>query len=222
MSETLFEILKWMKESGFMFLALITGAFAFRFFNKFYKLIFFQVVLSIVFYIGAYVILMYQASNHWMYNVYIFAEVMILLYAAQLYLSGSTRKRIVLIGIISFLSIYVIEGVTDGFSDILNITLVAAGLIVVVVYGMVMYSALHQTDFDWKMSPELWLCIGTLVYFACNVPFIGLIHQLLRYDAKLVDSLFYITEVLAAIRYLMVSVAFIIVWKQAAQRKLTL
>jgi hypothetical protein len=229
MSETLIaDILKYLKESGFMFLSFSVGLFGYRIFNRFYRLIFLQVGIAIGFYIGAYQVVEYQKahglrmSNEWMYNAYILVEVVILLYAAFWYLPDIRMKRITLSGIVVFSIIYFSELIMDGPWHLLNITLVCAGLILVTIFVMVLHDVINKTDFSWKVSPDLWVSIGILIYFACNVPFLGLFHQLMKYDATITDRLFYITEILASIRYFTFSVAFLLAIRAGVQKPYTL
>lgn len=212
MSEAVDTALNFLKESGFLFLAMFIGTVSYRTLTNTYRLIFFQTIAAIISFFAAYAVLDYQQShqqplnNHWVYNLYIFVEVLLLLDAAWMSFSPSRRKLITM-AIAGFVLIYVAEVIFDGFSSLLNMTLVASGILIVITYLQVLYSAIHRPGFNWKTSPEFWLSLGVVIYFACNVPVIGLMPVLMKDHATLLGNLFYITEYLAVVRYLFVCVA---------------
>lgn len=208
------------KEAGALFLSAAVGSIRFRHLTPTYRLVYAQVLLAVVAYLGAYAILEYQSqhqqplSNHWIYNLYIPLEGILLLLAARSLLNDPRLRQIVVGCVVSFVTIYSSEVFFDGFKELLNVTLVASGLLIVLSFMLVLYSAIRQAAFDWKTSPEFSLAVGTIVYFACNAPFIGLLPFLLRQDQTIVNGLFYITEVLAVLRYLAVAASFYLVGRQ--------
>jgi hypothetical protein len=209
-----------LKESGLLFLACAIGIYTYHHLDRFYRLVFFQTVLAIISYISAHVIVRYQLAhnlprnNHWMYNIYIALEVSILIGASVFYFQHRRHRKFVLAGFYIFFAIYLAEVLMDGLWQIVNISLVVAGVILVSVYQLILYDKVNTEKFSWRRSPELWLCLGISLYFACNVPFIGLLPQLYQYDPNLVDQLFVITEVLGNLRYLFLCISFWLVFRQ--------
>jgi hypothetical protein len=202
------------KESGSLCLATFIGVYYYRYLNGFFKLILIQTVFAVLSYFSAYAVIHYQtsnnlpANNHWLYNIYIVIEFVLLLMAGYVFFQTSNARKAILLGTTCFISIYITEITLDGFWQLANISLVTGGLILVVVYQFILVTSLRASSPSVIMVPELWACVGISLYFACNVPFIGLMPQLLKYNASLVDDLFYITEVLAILRYLFLCISF--------------
>jgi hypothetical protein len=202
------------KESGgFLCLATAIGVYHYRYLNRFFKLILLQATAAILSYFAAYAVVHYQISNgllpnnHWVYNMYIFLEIALLLWAGLVFFERSLQRRMLLTSMCLFIGIYSLEITIDGFWQLANISLVSGGVMIVIVYQAILFTKMRASNVPLWLLPEFWLCTGVSMYFACNVPFIGLMPQLLEYNPDLVDQLFYITEILAITRYLFLCIS---------------
>ncbi|MCW3103305.1 MAG: hypothetical protein JWO09_1745 [Bacteroidetes bacterium] len=198
-------------------IALSAGIYAFRYMNRFTRILFYQLITWICFYLGSYALTTYQENSniepndHWLLNIHLLLEALWLTVAAYNYSNAKTRKSLALILYGVFLIVFTIQVSVSGFSCFANLGMAAAGLMITILYLFILYDAFRSKAGLWYTSPEIWACIGLVIYFACNVPYFSLFTYLNDHYPILSGRLFsVITDVLANIRYFFLAIAFFI------------
>lgn len=202
------------KEFGFLSVAIIIGTYRYRYLDRFFLVLFLQACLAMVFLIGAHVSLHYFSTNHWIYNIYLPLEILFVLCAATFLFRRAIILRVFLPASALFLVVYAAEITLDGFLLLANMTLALGGIMLVVIYLLILFQGMRAAKGSTHMMRQLWACLGIALYFAGNVPFMALFHQLQNYDPNLVNSLFYITEFLANARYALLCISFYQIGRQ--------
>lgn len=196
-------------------ISFVLGVFVFRYMSPFFRLIFFQLSVWMVFYFFSYLITGYQKANglemnnQWFMNIHIYIESTLLHCAAFFAFTSKTIKRLSLLSFTLFTAIYVTQIYFNGFSLFLNYADVAEGICITFLYMLLLYNFFMHRNEHWWMVPEIILCIGILLYFACSVPYIAMLHYLQTHYPEENNILFrFINDVLANVRYLFVGISF--------------
>ncbi|WP_300665504.1 hypothetical protein [Fluviicola sp.] len=210
-------------------LAILTGILAFRQMNSFFKTLFLQVVIWSLFYAGSHAITLYQQSmnqpidNHWLMNIHLIIETGLLLTAAWFVLPKAFRTFLCAGAFLSFLTAIGIQGCMYGFDGYLNYADATACIAITVIFYMVLYTFGQQTRVRLLRSPEKWACLGILMYFACSVPYVCMIDYLQTESPAVNTFLYYlISGVLANIRYLLLALAFWMLYRQTNRKILNI
>jgi len=201
-----------------LFIALSIGIYAFPYMNRFTRILFYQLITWICFYLLSYGLTIYQEetgvdkNNQWLMNIHLLVEALWLNAAAYNYSHTKARKFLALILFGAFLTVFTTQVSVSGFSCFANFAMAAAGLVITILYLLILYDAFRSKAVLWYTSPEIWACTGLVIYFACNVPYFSIFTYLNENYLNLSKSLFFIiTDVLANIRYLFLAIAFFIV-----------
>lgn len=219
MPETIAEILSL---SAF----LLSGLFAYRRMDHFFRIVYVQGLVWIAFYLLLFFLGRYYGRdgqpfhNQWILNIHILLECSLLMWASLGRLKVLWQRSVVLALFLVFLCCYLLQGITGGFNSYLNYADVSACIALTLIYSMVLYTLLHRRrQHPGETLPGLLLCSGLLLYFAGSVPYIALLHYMEKYspgyNALLFDA---ISNGLAFIRYMLCALAF----RQLRRRPLTL
>lgn len=210
-------------------LAILTGILAFRHMNSFFKILFLQVTSWSLFYAGSHVITLYQQSmnqpidNRWLMNIHLIIETGLLLTAAWFVLPKAFRTFISIGAFVSFLAAFGIQSWNQGFDVYLNYADATACIVITLVFYMVFYTFWKQTRVRLWKSPEKWACLGILMYFACSVPYVCMMDYLQRKSPAANTFLYYlISGVLANTRYLLLALAFWMLYRETNRKILNI
>lgn len=202
-------------------LAILFGILAYRYLGIFMRLLVLQVVVWSFFYAGSYIITWYQEwhnkpiDNQGFMNIHLLVETGLLLVASRFALPKTLRTWIPAGAFLLFLSVFFFQGWKLGFGVYLNYADVTACLLVTLVYSFVLYQFGQQVN----RTAEKWACLGILLYFACSVPYVSLMHYLEHKTPEINTFLYYlISGVLANIRYLTLALACWIVYRSAKNK----
>lgn len=195
--------------------AVSMGLYAFRYMNRFFRLIFAQVVAWAIFYVSAYGITIYQDSqglplnNQWVMNAHLLVETVLLIVAAYLYFNNRAGRMMAICLLLVFALVVIIQLSQNGFALYWNYADVAACICLTALYSFLLYDFSLQRKTPWWASPEIFVCLGILIYAGCSVPYIALMHYLEREYPAANNMLFHlINDVLANFRYLLTAFAF--------------
>lgn len=193
----------------------------------FFKVIFFQLCTWIFLYLSAWVITSYQqyrsvpANNTPLFNFVIFAETILLTRAAHVYYENKLYKLATIFIFIVFVIVFVIQLMMSGLNTFLNYAGVVEGIAMILMYTPVLYFQFSDSKFSWQTSPGVWLCTGLLIYFTGIIPYLSVFNYINHRDPNSSEKLFQsIIDVLANIRYLMLSLSFLLIRKNALTRNL--
>lgn len=194
-------------------IALLSGALVFRKSSVFLKILFVQLALWLTVYAFSYGILAFQRqhglplNNQVLFNWHLLIEISILCYAAWFFLRVFNARWLILIGFCAFLISWCISFYLNDSVYFANADFVAS-CIIAVVYGAVIYVALQQPVRWWK-NAELYASSGIFLYFVASIPHISAFETLQNQFPQLHEVIFYlINDILAAIRYILLALAF--------------
>jgi hypothetical protein len=201
-------------ESISLFICLLVGLFTFRIQNRFYRILWAQVLLAIFAFAGARLMLL----NHMIYNTYIVIEASLLLYAASCFFANKRATALLLLAYFAVLSSFGTElyyllnaPVKKGVMSwkFTNMTAALQGLVVVCAYLVVLQKIISDPLFSWKTSAWFWTSLGLITYFGCYIPFMGTMRYLYEHNKMQTEQLFnYVVNVLSNLRYLLLALSF--------------
>jgi hypothetical protein len=210
-------MVKIINEALSLTLALSAGIYAFASMDRFMRVLFYQLLTWIAFYLFSYALTTYQniagieENDQWLFNLHMLLEVSWLTVAAYYYSNSKTRKYLALILYGLFLAVFITQINFYKFSCFANFGMAAAGMVITILYLFILYETFKLKSVPWYQSPEILASIGLIIYFACNVPYFSLFTYLNEHYLALSERLFhFITDVLANIRYLFLAIAFFI------------
>jgi len=109
---------------------------------------------------------------------------------------------------------YVIQIAVNGIWIYSHFTDLVACFIITLISVFVLYEIFLKTEKQWYRQPEVYICVGLLVYFASSIPYIALMGYLQEKQPELNTIMFQVINgVLANLRYLGVAIAFWLVKK---------
>ncbi|MNU74585.1 hypothetical protein D3C71_640910 [compost metagenome] len=206
-------------------LAVLTGILAFRRMNWFFRILFLQVVVWSLFYTGSHVITQHQQSmnqpidNRWLMNIHLLIETGLLLTAAWFVLPKALRTFMTTGAFLFFLTVFIIQVWKQGFDGYLNYADVAACIVITLVFSVLLYTFGQQTREPLWRSPEKWACLGILMYFACSVPYVSMMNYLQTESPAVNTFLYYlISGAVANIRYVLLALAFWLLYRQTNRK----
>jgi hypothetical protein len=206
--------LHFLVESLLLLVALISGIAAFRKMNVFHKTIFLQLLVWMVFYAASYVVTTWQKNrdlpqnNHAVFNIHLLFETGILMAAVRNYFDVPWKKRLVIWILPAFMAVYVVQVYHTGLHQFANYADTTACFALTLLYALALYQAFHSGG-SWWRTPEVYICAGILVYFACSIPYITAFGYLQSNFPELSRSLYYLViNGLNNERYLLLAIGF--------------
>lgn len=203
----------------------VTGILAYRHMDRFFRLVYIQGLVWIIFYLALFLLGLFPGSessfvnNQWLVNIHMLLECLLLMAAAREQLSKRWQLCTMAILLFLFLLTALLQGLAKGFGHYLNYADVAGCLAITIIYSMVLYQVMHQA-LSYKRSSTVLLCGGLLLYFAGSVPYIALLHYIQDrnpyYNALLFDL---ISNSLAFFRYTLTALAFFYLYHKAISQK---
>lgn len=205
--------------------ALCSGMLAFRYMNRFFRVLLLQVAVWSVFYAIAHLVTRCQQlqqvpiDNQWLINIHLILETGLLLAAARFALPGTTGKILTGGAFGIFLVVFGLQSFRQGFGIYLNYADVSACLILTTVFSLVLFTFGQGTTKGFKNIPEKWACLGILIYFACSVPYVSMMHYLEVENPKVNSFLYHlISDLLANLRYLLLAFSFLLIYRSATSK----
>lgn len=200
-----------------LILAAVAGLRAFRQATTSYRLILLQVWIALLTeFAGA---TFYRVSNVPMYNVYMLMESALLMRAAFLSLEkpGKWPFAICFSAVLIFWTWNVYKSGWHAFQ-------LQAFLLYAVLLLMMYIVVLYNSAMRWKTAigrnPDLWICAGMIVFYACIVPYLstlGLQNSLSPAQRRVLH--FFAVDLLHQLRYLLIAVGFFLLYHQPIQSK---
>lgn len=191
-------------------LAVGTGLLYYKRLSRFNKLLFFQALGYIV----ADVVVARTDNNGWMYNLLIVVEMGFLLLAINTLFNSAGIRNMLWMAYGVFLLVFLVDGFSQGFTMFAYHAAIVQGLLLT---GILLY-VLYVEFMGKKRKYVILSGAGMVLYFACSIPFLGVMFYLHDKNAELTQQLFqYIIVLSQAIRYFFVAFAF--AWQAYEQRK---
>lgn len=219
------DMLTLLTEISCISLAIFFGILAFRKLDRFFQILLLQVVIWSLFYALSHGVTIYQQEHHlpidnqWLMNIHLIVETGLLLTAAWFVLPEMLRTVLTIGAFSLFLFAFGIQVRSQGFGTYLNYADVAACIGITLVFSMVLYTFGQRNGSPFWTSPEKWACLGILLYFACSVPYVSMMHYLETNNPEVNTFLYYlISGVLANTRYLLLALACWMIYRNAKKQ----
>ena len=197
------------------FFALFIGTYKFKYLPLPYKLILLLIVIgSFCEFYGYYIFKYAHKPNAWLFNLYMIVEVWLLGIAAIYLTSNKTIKNI-------FLSLLILNSIawitiitTNSIYVFANVSMVCGCSIITVMYIVILYSNGLFSGEKILNQPIFWLCISTILYFGCDIPYMGLHNYITKHLPGMAKQFDYINATLDIIRYPLVAISFILLGRR--------
>jgi len=218
-------ILRIIHEFTCITIAFVSGLVAFRHMNLLHRIFFYQLIayfLIIFLSYAAQLIPNMKYNNQWVYNLGMPIEAGILSWAAYEYLKNYREKFLIWAGGAVFLIVFISALILKGPLAFSNYGYIAEGILLVALYLSILYVQFANYTNIWKRSPEIWLGLGVVLYFAGVVPYFSLFDYLLNNHPKISLYLFnFVTVGLSDVRYLLLAYGFWLVRRNALAKTTT-
>lgn len=191
------------------------GIYVYRYMNLMQRIIFFQAFSYIVIYILSFIVTTMQAyykmplNNQWVYNLSMPIETSFLTWAASVYFKTHRQKTLIWIGFAIFFNIYMVEIIIKGINVFSNHGYIAENILMLIIYLFILYSCFLEEYSHWKYSPNVWICLGIILYAGGSIPYFSLLDYLEKNALKTGAFLFHFIIVgLTNLRYIMLAMGF--------------
>ena len=165
-------------------ITLAIGVWSYRSMNKFWRLLFLQIVVYAITLLVSYIVTYYQKSHGQnentlaVYNVYMLIEISILLAAAHVYFNTKVSKYLAFTGYGLFLVVFFIQIRQNNIYTFANYASATQSTVLTLFYGVILYQhfALHSASL--LKEAEIWMCAGLLMFLAGCIPYITMINYM--------------------------------------------
>ena len=176
-----------------------------------WKLIALELIIVFVAQSLALILALQHVKNTWLMNLFILVDLLCLGIAAILMIQSQKRQQIFIYLLALTCVLCCSSMLHSGMNTELNsLAFLTSGIYLSATYLLLLFQA-STSDYPFR-QPILWVSLGVILYFGCNVPFFSLFHYLSTDQTrwkKLGLYLYFINSALAIIRYAFVSYGFI-------------
>lgn len=191
------------------------GIYVYRYMNLMQRIILFQAVSYMLIYLFSLIVTIIQSNSkvplndQWVYNLFMPIETVFLTWAGSVYFTIRRQKILIWIGFAAFFSIYLTEVIIKGINVFSNHGYIAESILMLIIYLFILYSCFLEEYSHWKYSPNVWICLGIILYFGGSIPYLSLLSYLEKNASTTGTFLFhFIIEGLANLRYIMLAMGF--------------
>jgi len=195
--------------------ALIVGLIYYKYLPRTYKLVLCLIAIasfceSYGYYIGHHL----KEHNAWIFNFYMLIELWIMGLAAYFIVKNNRIKIFFVSLLVTNTVIWVICITRSSIFSYANIAMVFNLVSLSIIFGIVLLTNSLFNKEDMIKQPIFWLSVSTIIYCACNIPYMGMYSYLLAHTPVLAKQLFKINGILDIIRYPLVAISFILLGRQ--------
>lgn len=198
-------------------IAIVIGLYSYKYMDRFFRLLFWQVLFYLFLFSMSYVVTNYQIAhqmkenNQWLFNISLFFETILLTLA--LFKCLNKKSKILELTTLGLLMIFfLIQMALNGFYNYNKYGDIVECIFLTVLILNILYDLLNNSQHNNGSKPIIWALIGLLFYFACSIPYISLMDFLELNHPKLNTFLArLINGFLANIRYLCLAVSFYLI-----------
>lgn len=196
-------------------IALIIGLVRFRFLSKPYKLFLLQIFVAIIVEsYGRYLVVKIHAPNLWLFNIYMIIE--FLLISSAGILLNRKYKDFFISMVVCGIAVWSIEIFRQGIFVLANWFYLSASFLIVLIYlGILLQSRTIFNSNKIASQPLFWLCLSTLIFFCCYLPYKGLENIILTEYPTIAKDMFKINLGLNVIRYPLIGLSFYLLGYQS-------
>lgn len=147
--------------------------------------------------------------NHWLFNLYIIFESVILIWAISQLMISKRQKQVVRILLLLIFAAVIIHNLRFSFYTLAIYTIVIEGLAICLLFVFYLFNRGVDENTTWYQPKEFWAITGLAVYFVGYSPYFGAFDFLNTHYPALSTVLYYaIVQVLSNLRYLFLSISF--------------
>ena len=195
--------------------ALLFGAYYFRYLPRAYKLIFYLIVIATICESYGYFIVHYlHRPNIWLFNLYMPTEVWMLGLSAIYLTINSKVKNIFFLLLIINTVVWLITVLNNPISSFANFSMVCGCILLTTMYLYISLTNVLFKKINTLKQPIFWLCLSSILYFGCDIPYMALHDDLAKYSPSLGLRFDYINVTLDIIRYPLIAISFLLLGRQ--------
>jgi hypothetical protein len=198
------------------FFALIAGSIYFKSLSRPYKLVFYlTAIAAVVEGYGFYIYSVLKQPNIWLFNFYLIIEVWLMGLAA-IYLINNKKIRIIFYALLAITTIvWLLNIYLTSIYRFANYAMICGCALLTIMYITVLLDNSIFSSKEILKQPVFWLAISSIIYFACDIPLMGLFNFLsVQMPTSTVMKLALINSALDIIRYPIAGVSFILLGRQ--------
>ena len=189
-------------------MAFLFGTYTFKYLDDSFKLIFGSVICGlIVESLGGYMSIK-GFNNSWLFNIYILVSTTLITAAGVIYLTIKIAKPIIISILVIWIVFWIIHLINSPIAHFANKAFLSGSVILVSLFILVLINLINTNRQITHNLPIYLLCIAVLLYYACNMPTIGLLDYLLEHYRLLAKNLYIINSSLSIAYYAILSYAF--------------
>ena len=144
---------------------------------------------------GLYISTVLHNQNAWLFNIYMIIEVWLMGLSA-IYLIYNKYLKIFWFLLLSSTSTYwIIDIYSHSIFQFATSSLILNCIILTFMYIVVLFSNSLFSTKNIFSQPVFWLCFSTILFFGCDIPFMGLHNYLFDKNPKLGDQLVNINNI---------------------------
>lgn len=194
--------------------AFLTSLLSFRY-NYEWHLKFFSILLGLTFFIEVLTLVMinllYVRSTQWVYNLFVPIELVAYGYFYLLLLKKKWLKRLTL----AISIVFPIAGLVTTFTVFHFYTwnsyqAIGSALFSIVFAVSYYYELFVSTEeFKLKNKPEFWIATGMIIFYSCQLPFLGTLNYLVKVSMELANTFLDVLDYIDILMYLIFCYAFL-------------
>lgn len=194
------------------FVSFLIGIFSYNQLNTPYKLIVIQIFIAFIIELIGHILFLLNIQNVWLFNLYEIFEALILIFAAKKIFNHS-NKYFYFLAIPIFFWFYSVFN--NGFNYFTSVAYVSFSIAILIVYLNLLFKSVLTYRGDLIKLPSLWLAIGIILFFGCNIPYFSMINYLYKnLNAEANKALQLILKILCDLRYILTAMSLIMASRQ--------
>ena len=193
----------------------VVGAYYYKYLTRPYRIVFYLTGIALLVELyGYYLNAILKVQNAWLFNLYMPVEVWMLGVAGLFLVSNKNLRKIFLLAMALNTGIWMFNIIITSINVFANIAMIAGCILLTVIYTIVMLNDSLFSNKDILKQPVFWLSASTILYFGCDIPYMGLHNFLSTAMPSSGSKLDYINSVLDVIRYPVSAISFILLGRQ--------
>lgn len=186
-------------------LVIIIGIFTYRKLPGFYRVLFFQTLIFLLFDLYASTF----PDNAPVYNIAILIEIGLLFLSVHLYFNSPTSRWIVLAAYTTYVLLWCIDLYVYGKLALARHAYIFAGLSLTAMFATILFHHFNHRNSPSGSVSLVVLCLSIFIFFAGTVPYLSMMYYIQALAPQFNKTLFQYMMVLpAVIRYFLVALAF--------------
>lgn len=195
--------------------ALIVGLYYLTQLTRSYKLVLLLLPVAIFCETYGLYIAVHHRDNAWLFNFYLIIEVWLMGLAALFFVRNKNVQGIFLLLLIIETLIWTVNLYVNTIYQFANYSMISGCILLTIMYIAVLLNNSIFSNKSILKQPVFWLSASSILYFACDIPYMGMHNFLSKYlQPSAAVKLQLINSILDIIRYPMIGISFILLGRQ--------